>query len=216
VKLAPAWWAGRWWDVSVVNRQTAHMTTGGRWEQLVGDLESQAQTWDTAERAGEISERARAEFGQVRLIDRLRPARDEQLAIHCVGGVVIQGAARRIVSDGVLVSEPGGREALIALAHVLVVLGLGRMADVPDAETVVESRIGLRNLARSIARDRSGVRVHLSNGSTLDGTLDRVGADFVEVALHPGGESRRRGAVRQLAAVPLAALVAIRRDADPG
>ncbi|HEU5269074.1 MAG TPA: hypothetical protein VFU36_04055, partial [Jatrophihabitans sp.] len=64
-----------------------------------------------------------------------------------------------------------------------------------------------------IARDRSAVRLHLSDGTTLDGTVDRAGADFVELAVHPVGEPRRRSAVSQTVLVASAAVVALRREA---
>ena len=55
------------------------------------------------------------------------------------------------------------------------------------------------------------MRVHLRDGGVLDGTLDRVGGDFVDLALHGAGEVRRRGEVRAVTAVPLAAIAAVRR-----
>lgn len=196
----------------------------GRWERLAIDLEAQASAWETAERAGEIAERQRIEAGRLRLIDRLRPSDRSAgadggrgdarfpVVLSCLGGVRLRGVLVRVVSDAVILAEDGGREALVSLATVLSVTGLGRLSAEPDREGAVVSRIGLRHLARSVVRDRSVVRVHLSDGSVLDGTLDRVGADFVEVAMHPAGEARRRDAVRETAVVALSALVAIRRD----
>jgi hypothetical protein len=77
---------------------------------------------------------------------------------------------------------------------------------------VVESRIGIRQLLRAIARDRSPVRVHLLDGSVVDATIDRVGADFIEVATHLPGERRRRADVSDVLIVPLAAITAVARS----
>ncbi|MCW2603733.1 MAG: uncharacterized protein JWN61_1868 [Pseudonocardiales bacterium] len=203
----------------------------GRWERLAFDLEAQAASWEIAERAGEIAERQRIEDGRMRLADRLRwiegrgdgsgngdAARGavalSAVVLTCAGGVRIRGAIVRVVSDALIVAEDGGREALVSLAMVLSATGLSRLAVDPDTAGVVESRIGLRHLIRSVVRDRSAVRVHLADGSVLDGTLDRVGADFVELAVHAAGEARRRDAVRHTALVALGALVAIRRDGE--
>jgi hypothetical protein len=72
----------------------------------------------------------------------------------------------------------------------------------------------VRSALRGIARDRSAVQVHLVDPTAgiLHGTVDRVGADFVDVAEHPAGEPRRPREVRASVLVPLAALAALRRE----
>jgi hypothetical protein len=45
----------------------------------------------------------------------------------------------------------------------------------------------------------------------LAATLDRVGADHVEVALHAPGEARRSSDVRRVEVILLAALATVRR-----
>jgi hypothetical protein len=52
----------------------------------------------------------------------------------------------------------------------------------------------------------------LTDATAVDGTIDRVGADFVEIALHAPGEVRRRTEVREVLVMALGELVAIRRD----
>jgi hypothetical protein len=76
----------------------------------------------------------------------------------------------------------------------------------------VTARLGLWFLLRRIVRDRSGVRLLLTDGSELFATLDRSGSDFVEAAVHPAGEARRPGAVQHVRLVPHAALAAVRRE----
>jgi hypothetical protein len=51
----------------------------------------------------------------------------------------------------------------------------------------------------------------LVDAATLHGTIDRVGEDFLDLALHPAGELRRRDDVRGVSAVPLNAMTAVRR-----
>jgi hypothetical protein len=184
-----------------------------RWDRLAADIEAQAEAWRTAQRAGEVAERERAEAGRTRFVDRLRGARGARVALSCHGGLRLQGELTECVSDALVVAEAGGREALVSLPMVIWIGGLGGAPTDPDADGAVTARIGLRHLARGVVRDRSIVRLHLVDGDVLDGTLDRVGADHVEIAVHPAGEPRRRGAVRQRAVVPLTAVVALRRDA---
>ena len=73
----------------------------------------------------------------------------------------------------------------------------------------------LRRALRGLARDRSAVQIVLDDGSVLSGTLDRVGADYVELAEHPADLPRRAEAVQGVRAVVIAA-VAVVRTAPPG
>jgi hypothetical protein len=187
-----------------------------RWDLLFNDLEAQAASLERAERAGEVEERARAEISAAGMGDRLRPARGTTLRLRCTGGHAVTGVLRRVGPDWLLFGGDQGRECVVALAAVVSVLGLGRLLAPAGSESVVESRLGLRHALRGIVRDRSGVRVHLIDGTTLDGTLDRVGLDFLELALHPAGEPRRRTAVSEVALLPLAVLAVIGREAEPG
>ncbi len=183
-----------------------------RWDGLFADLEAQADALALAERAGEIEERARIEVGRQRLVDRLRAALGAQVRLQASGDVSISGVLRRVGPEWALLEDASRRETVVVLASVQSVAGLSRLAAGPDSGSVIESRLGLRHALRGIARDRSPVRAHLADGSTLDGTLDRVGVDFVDLATHGPGELRRRGEVREVLVLPLAALVAVTRD----
>jgi hypothetical protein len=184
-----------------------------RWDGLFADLEAQAGALDTAQRAAEIEERARSELGRIRLHDRLRPATGSAVRARCRGGLAVAGIISRVGAEWLLLDEGGNREALVVTATLISVSGLGRLSAVPDTEGVVESRLGLRHALRGIARDRSTAAVHLIDGTTTDGTIDRIGADFVEIAAHAAGGLRRRGDVRDVLVVPLSAIAAVRRQA---
>jgi hypothetical protein len=184
-----------------------------RWEALFADLETQAAALDIAERAVEVEERTRIEVGRIRLLDRLRPAVGTAIRLSCTGDGGVTGRLARVGPDWLLVLDESGYEAMVVTAAVLSVSGAGRLSAVPDSESVVESRLDLRHVLRGIARDRSAVRISVLDGTTIDGTIDRLGADFVEIAQHPAGEPRRRDQVREVALVPLSALAVVRRRA---
>jgi ATP phosphoribosyltransferase regulatory subunit HisZ len=184
-----------------------------RWDDLFADLEAQADALAVAERAGAVEERTRIELGGIGLGDRLRAAVGTPVQVQLVGGLATSGTLHRVGVDWLLLDEDAGRETLVCLNAVVSVGGLGRAAAVPGSAGAVHARLSLRSALRGVARDRSPVRLHLVDGTTLDTTLDRVGADFVDLALHAPGEARRRTEVRGVRTVPLSAIAAVRRGA---
>ncbi len=188
------------------------MEVEGRWDALFADLEAQAAAADHAERAAEIEERTRGELAGLGTVDRLRAADGTPLRLRVSGGRSLRGVVRRVGPDWLLLGEDAGREAIVPLAGVLGVRGLSRYSAVPVTAGAVASRLGLRSALRGVARDRLPVRLELSDGTGLDATIDRVGADFVEAAVHAPGEARRRHDVAEVELVPFAALTAVRRS----
>jgi hypothetical protein len=182
-----------------------------RWDALFADLEAQADALAAAERAAEVDERTRGEVNALHAIDRLRAAEGAPVSLVLAGGLTLAGRVGRVGPDWLLLDEDGGRETLVVLAHLVRLRGLGRYTAVPGSAGELFARLGLRHALRGIARDRDVVRVLLRDGATVDATVDRVGADFIEVAIVPAGEARRHGAVHDVELVPLGALVAVRR-----
>ena len=183
-----------------------------RWDALFADLAAQRDALEWAELDGELAERVRGEVGELTLVDRARGAVGAELRVRLSGPLDVAGRLAGAGPDWLLVDEPDGRAALVAVGQLISVRGLPHHSAAPGSAGVVESRLGLRQVLRAIARDRSAVRVHLADGSTVDATIDRVGADYVEVATHPPGEPRRRAAVRDTVTIPLAAVSAVRRS----
>jgi hypothetical protein len=182
----------------------------GRWQRLFGDLDAEAEAAERAALVVEVMDRARAEFGRVRLVDRLRGSSGHPVRCQVLGGEAVAGLVRDVGPDWVLLGEPSGAEALVPLARIAAVTGLGLHSAPPGSEGRVGARLDLRYVLRRLARERAGLTVVLADGTGLAGTLDRVGADFVEVAEHPAGEPRRGRDVRQVRTVPLAALAVLR------
>lgn len=183
-----------------------------RWDGLFADLEAQAAALQSAERNAEVEERTRAEAGRLTLLDRLRPAVGAPVRVRTRGGVSVTGHVQQVGSEWLLLDEGSGHEVVVALPAVTSIAGLGRLSAVPGTMGVVQLRLGLRHVLRGIARDRSNLRLHLVDDTVMDGTLDRVGADFLEFAVHAPGESRRRSEVREVLVVALSALAVLRRQ----
>jgi hypothetical protein len=90
------------------------------------------------------------------------------------------------------------------------VAGLGRLTAAAEDAGIVRGRLDLRRALRGLARDRSTVQVVLDDGAVLTGTLDRVGADYVELAEHPVDLPRRVAAVQGVSAVVITAIAVVR------
>jgi hypothetical protein len=182
-----------------------------RWDALFADLEAQAAVFEQAERAAEVEERTRGELAAIGVGDRLRAGLGTAVRVRLPGGRVITGVVQRVGPDWLLLGDDSGHESVVRLGALLGVAGLTRYTAVPGSAGMVAGRLGLRSVLRGIARDRSAVRIELVDGTTVDATIDRVGADFVEVAVHPAGEPRRRADVRDVEVIPFGAVAAVRR-----
>ena len=186
-----------------------------RWQQLFADLQAQFEEEETAAERGESASRARAEIGAVALAQRLRGAEGDMLSLRCGAAGQVNGALREVGADWLLVEDEQGRSSLVATSAVRAVSGLGRRTAVAEEVGVVRSRLDLRRALRGLARDRSAVQVVLDDGSRLSGTLDRVGADYVELAEHPLDVPRRAEAVQRVSALVIGA-IAVVRSVSPG
>jgi hypothetical protein len=177
---------------------------------LFADLESQFAAMQDSDLYGEVADRIRAEMGRIAVLDRLRGALGTVVRFDLDGGRRVEGELVRVGKDCLLIASGRAEEWLVPLAAVTAVHGLGPWADQGDG--AVSGRLGLNHLLRGIARDRSPVTVFCASAEqAASGTIDRVGADFLELAEHPLDVPRRRGDVSNVRLVPLTALVAVRR-----
>lgn len=180
-----------------------------RWQALFDDLEAQLGAAEAAELQAEVADRTRRESSRLRIRDRLEPATGAPLAVVTAGAGTVHGRLLDVGPDWLLLEEAAAREVLVPLPAVLGITGLSSRSAAPGAEGEVGKRLDLRWALRSLARSRAGVRLALRDGSTVTGTVDRVGADHLDLAEHAPGEARRPGAVRQVRLVPLAALALV-------
>ena len=187
-----------------------------RWEQLFGDLEAQFDDLADADLMAELADRERVAVGSVTVAERIGGAAGRTIRVRTTAGVAVTGELRRVGSDWLLLQEAPGREVVVAASAVTVVEGLSSTSGPPMRG--VDRRLDLRYALRGLARDRSPVALVVPGGvgevpqphTEITGTLDRVGLDFVEVALHAPWEPRRAASVRAVVLVPLHAVVLVR------
>lgn len=179
-----------------------------RWEALFDDLEAQLASQQVADLRSEVAERSRAELSAVQLADRLRAHHGRPLTIRLRDGSRVHGRCRDVAVEWISLTD-GPAQVLVPLTAVTTVAGLSRAVAQPAG--VVLRRLGLPHALRALARDRSAVRLR-TDGGEVTGTIDRVGADHVDVAEHAVGETRRAGEVRQVVTVRIGCLLAVRSN----
>jgi hypothetical protein len=177
-----------------------------RWERLFDDLEAQLDAAENEELAAEVADRSRREAARLRFVDRLRGNAGRPVVVTIPGGQV-EGWIGRVGADWVLLETHQKADVLVPLAAVLLVQRLGSVSAEPGSEGAVSARLGLGHVLRAVARDRSEVSVFLTDSSRRTGRIDRVGADFLELAAHEPGEP---GRVTETLTVPFCALAAVR------
>jgi hypothetical protein len=181
-----------------------------RWDRLFEDLEAQLEVAEREEFAAEVSDRSRREVALVHLADRLRTALGTPVELTIVGTGPLAGVLRRVGASWLLLDVSAQPAALIPSEAILAARGLPGGVVEPARVGVVESRLDLAHVLRAITRDRAPVTLWLRDGTQCTGTLDRVGADFVDLAEHPAGEPRRAGQVSAVRTVTFAGIGAVR------
>ena len=197
-----------------------------RWENLFDDLETELERELTAEELDLEVEEERLRLGRLSVRDRLVALDSSaggsryRLAVTLADGVrmlVHPVAFGRDWFSADLITEgsrarqcivPLGSLVSIALEAPLVAQSLAGPA-VPDGHPSLSARLGLTFVLRDLCRRRRAVDLVLLSGE-VHGTIDRVGRDHVDVAVHDRGAARREREVREVRIVPLAALLLVR------
>lgn len=192
-----------------------------RWDDLFDDLESQLAHERDAEERDERADEERLRVGRLTLRERI-----EAFAYGSRGGALLTlelGAERLVmrpttigrdwVSGETAVAGSRARACIIPVAAITgVVLAPSDVArsltPLPSAGAPrVSDRIGLAFVLRDLCRRRVTTELHTSAG-VRTGTIDRVGRDHLDLAVHELGEARRQ---RNVANVLLLPFVALRR-----
>jgi sRNA-binding regulator protein Hfq len=184
---------------------------GMRWDALFEDMEAQFAAENRLQQESEIAERVRIDAAGVGMADRLRASINLRVTVHLVSGSTLSGLLSHAGSQLLVLNEQQ-HQVLVPYAAIGRCSGLARHA--VTEPSIVRQSPGLGSALRALARDRSHLALTLAGGSqgetTLHGVIDRVGSDYVDLAVTAPGEARRAANVIEMAAVPFTALCAIR------
>ena len=173
-----------------------------RWEHLFDDLEAQLGAEERRERDSEVADRTRRERASVALLARFAASTGAPLRLRLLSGTQLRGELLDLGEDWLLLRLEAGGEALVPVPAVAGVGGL----PVRSATTRTARRFALGYALRGLSRDRAQVAVTDSGGHVVTGTIDVVGADFLDLAEHALGEARRPENVVGRTTVPFSAL----------
>ena len=190
-----------------------------RWDRFFEDLEDQLDSEWEAERAALDTEAERLRLSRVPLRDRLvaLAADARAAAVKLVVGTTLTGRLGRVGADWFAVASDGAPPTIVPLWAVagLAADPAAVLASVRDADAgpALARRMGLGFVLRDLVRRRIPVAVQVSGGRVLTGTVDRAGADHLDIALHEPGAPRRAENVTGYRIVPFAAIVWVRLEA---
>ena len=192
------------------------------WDRLFEDLEGQlAAEWE-AERAALDAESERLRIAKLTLLGRLRLLQrsDAPFSVRLADGERQSGRLRAVGADWIAVQPRDAATALIVPIAAVVgvethhgaILETLEDTELPGAD--IRSRMTLGFLLRDFARRRLAVRLALTGGDRLHGTIDRAGEDHLDLAMHDAGEPRLARAVHGFRIVPFAAVQWVRTAGD--
>lgn len=205
-------------------REGLPYSRGVRWDRFFDDLEDQlASEWE-AERAALDTEAERLRLSRVLLAERLGLLMTADAAatasFDLADGTTLRAAVSGVGADWVALRPSEGAGAVIAPFAAILAIGaahadLLRSARPGAARSPLAERLTFGFVLRDLVRRRAGVAVHLVAGRVLTGTIDRAGADHLDLALHEPGAARRAGEVSGYRMIPFASVAWIRADAAP-
>jgi hypothetical protein len=148
----------------------------------------------------------RAGIGETVLWEQLARRTGTQAVVHagtrCFRGVIVAGYPEFLV-----LHDGDGTEHLIRYGPATSVALPAEPTTLQPAGVARRYRLSLA--LRELARRREPVRMELVDGGRVDGTIEAVGSDYLEIAEHDPGEARRRRAVKARRFLDLAAIAAV-------
>lgn len=195
-----------------------------RWDNLFDDLEGQLESEFSADENDLRAEEERLRLGSLTVRDRLfslkGAVRDRGVRVVLTSGTGLVLRPRTFGRDwvsGEIVDGSSRNLRCIIPIFAISALVLDRtqvtvsIAPISHEDTVVDlsRRLGLSFILRDICRRRASIELELVDG-TAYGTIDRVGRDHLDLAVHESGSQRHESAVIHYRIVPFGQIQVVR------
>jgi hypothetical protein len=195
-----------------------------RWDNLFDDLEGQLEQELGAEETDLRAEEERMRLGRLAVRDRLLAltvgADCPAVRVSLTDGSTLDLRTRTFGRDWISgdIVDQSARSAqfilpLDAIASLLLTRTQVRdsLADAarPESERGLSRRLGLAFVLRDLCRRRQSVELVLGDGM-ITGTIDRVGRDHLDLAVHEAGTVRRESLVSHYRVVPFSRVLMVR------
>lgn len=195
-----------------------------RWDNLFDDLEGQLEQELGAEETDLRAEEERLRLGRLTVRDRLLAVNHGEepapVRVMLTDGSALDLRPRTFGRDwisGDVVDQSARQAQFILPLDAIAGLLLTRvqvntsLEDAPSGESErgLSRRLGLAFVLRDLCRRRQFVELVMSDG-VIGGTIDRVGRDHLDLAVHEAGTARRESMVSHYRIVPFARLILVR------
>jgi hypothetical protein len=194
-----------------------------RFDLLFDDLEAQLEAQSAAEGARRRGEEERLRAARTSLRDRLAVLVGTAAAgirLRLIDGSVVELAPTTVGRDWLVGELPGGGQCVVPLGAVAAVAldaqqlaaSRRRMPEPkPGGAGGLTPRLGIGVVLRDLARRRVALDVlGIAEPAPVHGTIDRVGADHLDLAVHARDAPRRASSVLEHRIVALAAITQLR------
>jgi len=204
-----------------------------RWDNLFDDLESQLEQELDAEQLDLLAEEERLRLGRLSLRDRLMSISASQpkdaaaaIRIRLITGSTLAVQPTTFGKDWLaadLVDARPPSQCILPLAAIASVSlsaaqmeasvepaaasGPGALPNASGGRFI--DRIGLPFVLRDLCRRRASLEL-VTTSATVYGTIDRVGRDHLDLAVHEPGSSRRAANVTDQRIIPLETIMMVR------
>jgi len=201
-----------------------------RWDNLFDDLESQLEHELDAGQLDLLAEEERLRLGRLGLRDRIMALADPRTAeAPAVVRIALTTGVTVVVKPTTFGKDWLAADLVDAHPPAQCILPIGAIASVSLSPAQVEAsldvaavsgeqrpgggrfidRIGLPFVLRDLCRRRASLEL-VTASATVYGTIDRVGRDHLDLAVHEPGSSRRASNVTDQRIIPLETIVLVR------